>query len=322
MLGYYQHVDNAPDSTLLAVYLSFWLAGAAVWVVGSLRLAEQDGLSRWRAGAGLSLLVPVVFLGARFHALLLEERTPLRELPWEHVLQCLLQPAFRLPGGLLLALLVAPLVAAGLRISFSRLADSAAPFVGVALGIGRLGCLAVGCCFGRLSELPWAISYPPGTAAYTNHAVRHLIPYEAPASLPVHPLPAYCAMAGCAVAVALFWLRPRRLYAGEVGLALVALLGSSMAALEFWREGQGTPPVPLRQAIPASVAVVAAATLVSRRFGAILHHGVSEAREESASVWADEPCREWQPSLEPSARPRGGADSGRSGLEGSVSKLA
>jgi phosphatidylglycerol:prolipoprotein diacylglycerol transferase len=32
----------------------------------------------------------------------------------------------------------------------------------VGMAFGRLGCLAHGCCFGAMTDLPWGITYPPG----------------------------------------------------------------------------------------------------------------------------------------------------------------
>lgn len=34
------------------------------------------------------------------------------------------------------------------------------------MALGRIGCLMHGCCFGEVCNLPWAITYPPGTLGY------------------------------------------------------------------------------------------------------------------------------------------------------------
>lgn len=60
-------------------------------------------------------------------------------------------------GGLLGALLAGWIVQRRKAFSFARAAD----YFGVAgplgHGIGRLGCLAAGCCYGRHTDLPWGI---------------------------------------------------------------------------------------------------------------------------------------------------------------------
>src|SRR5437016_6206665 len=60
-------------------------------------------------------------------------------------------------GGLLAALVVGLLLVRRYRLPAWTTADMIAP--GIALGhiIGRLGCLLAGCCYGRPTDLPWAI---------------------------------------------------------------------------------------------------------------------------------------------------------------------
>jgi len=58
-----------------------------------------------------------------------------------------------------------------------RWMDAFAPIIPVAYGIGRIGCLLAGCCYGRTCDLPWAIHYPDGV--------------EAPAHIGLHPTPVY-----------------------------------------------------------------------------------------------------------------------------------
>lgn len=44
--------------------------------------------------------------------------------------------------------------------------DIVAPAIVIGLGFGRIGCLLNGCCWGQVCELPWAITYPYGSAVY------------------------------------------------------------------------------------------------------------------------------------------------------------
>lgn len=52
------------------------------------------------------------------------------------------------------------------------LADLIAPGVVLGVGLGRLGCFLNGCCYGGLSELPWAVQFPPEAPAYIDQ-VEH-----------------------------------------------------------------------------------------------------------------------------------------------------
>jgi hypothetical protein len=71
------------------------------------------------------------------------------------------------------------------------------PYYGIAWGlvallsIGRIGCLMNGCCFGTLTDLPWAIHYLPHSFAYQLHSQMGWINTGASQSLGVHPYPLY-----------------------------------------------------------------------------------------------------------------------------------
>jgi prolipoprotein diacylglyceryltransferase len=58
-------------------------------------------------------------------------------------------------------------------------------------GIQKAGCLMNGCCFGKVTDLPWGLQYPAGTAAHYTHFSSGLIKDIAGLSLPVHPVQLY-----------------------------------------------------------------------------------------------------------------------------------
>jgi phosphatidylglycerol:prolipoprotein diacylglycerol transferase len=62
------------------------------------------------------------------------------------------------------------------QLRFWRFTDILAPPTALGLAIGRLGCLAAGCCFGSACDLPWAIHYP---LSHPTHGMG------------VHPAPLY-----------------------------------------------------------------------------------------------------------------------------------
>ena len=52
------------------------------------------------------------------------------------------------------------------------LADLIAPGVVLGVGLGRIGCFFNGCCYGGISDLPWAVQFPAGSPAYSDQ-VEH-----------------------------------------------------------------------------------------------------------------------------------------------------
>lgn len=79
-----------------------------------------------------------------------------------------------------------------------QLADVITPSIFLGIGLGRIGCLLNGCCFGDRCELPWAITFPPGSVPFET--LKHLgfLDPNAAASLPLHPTQIYSTI-GCLV---------------------------------------------------------------------------------------------------------------------------
>ncbi|HEY4000925.1 MAG TPA: prolipoprotein diacylglyceryl transferase [Candidatus Xenobia bacterium] len=109
-------------------------------------------------------------------------------------------------------------------LSLALILDVFAPGILAAHAIGRIGCLLNGCCWGRPSELPWAVrlvdAEPP-----VNECLRH-------------PVQIYESLMDC-VALALFFYLERRykLTHGRAFLVFLVLYGTVRFLAEFWREG-------------------------------------------------------------------------------------
>jgi len=98
---------------------------------------------------------------------------------------------FRLFGLLLFAL---PLLFAYCRLAnlpFRRILDVFALPAVLWLLILRVGCFMAGCCWGKVSELPIAVSFPAGSLAWEQHVALGLVASDAARSLPVHPTQVY-----------------------------------------------------------------------------------------------------------------------------------
>ena len=106
-------------------------------------------------------------------------------------------------------------------------ADVLAPGVVIGQAIGRLGCFAAGCCYGRPAEralggdLHRRLREPPrGHARWTS---------------PLHPTQLYESLACFLIFFVLLWLAPRKRFHGQVVLAYVALYAVARFVLEFFR---------------------------------------------------------------------------------------
>jgi phosphatidylglycerol---prolipoprotein diacylglyceryl transferase len=72
-----------------------------------------------------------------------------------------------LAGGVALVVFVRKYRLPGLALS-----DLIAPGVILGVGLGRLGCFMNGCCYGGLTDLPWAVQFPPESPAYIDQVER------------------------------------------------------------------------------------------------------------------------------------------------------
>src|SRR5215471_11163229 len=100
---------------------------------------------------------------------------------------------------------------------------------GIALGhaVGRLGCLMAGCCFGRPTSVPWAITFHNPAAALNS---------DTPLGVPLHPTQLYEAGAELAILGALLWLeRKGRRFPGRTFWGYMLLYAVSRFVIEFYR---------------------------------------------------------------------------------------
>jgi phosphatidylglycerol:prolipoprotein diacylglycerol transferase len=88
-----------------------------------------------------------------------------------------------------------------------------------------------GCCYGRKSELPWAITYPFGHDTFPDGAER---------AVPVHPTQIYDALLGLALYTFLAWLYRRKKFDGQIFAAYLICYAFARSLVEYFR-GDYTP---------------------------------------------------------------------------------
>jgi len=130
-------------------------------------------------------------------------------------------------GGLILSTVVGLLLVRRYKLPVWRVADVYAP--GIALGhvIGRLGCLMAGCCFGRTTSVPWAITFTSPAAAANAGT---------PLGEPLHPTQLYDAGAELAILIFLLVFERRgRPFAGRTFWLYMLLYAVSRFIVEIYR---------------------------------------------------------------------------------------
>jgi phosphatidylglycerol:prolipoprotein diacylglycerol transferase len=137
-------------------------------------------------------------------------------------------------GGLILAVAVAFWYIARHRMPFWTTCDVFAP--GIALGhiTGRLGCFAAGCCYGRPTDVAWAVTFTNPLAASN---------VGTPLGIPLHPTQLYEAGAELLIlGVLLATERRGRRFAGRTFWCYMFLDAISRYIIEIYRgDPRGMP---------------------------------------------------------------------------------
>lgn len=125
-------------------------------------------------------------------------------------------------GGLLFAIPAVIIYCRKKVLSLWGIADIFAPSIAIGHAIGRLGCFSAGCCYGKPSDLPWAVTF---TDPY-SFAIR---------GIPLHPTQLYEAIGEFSIFIFLILWRKRKSFDGEL-FGLYVLLYSFIRFInEFFR---------------------------------------------------------------------------------------
>lgn len=125
-------------------------------------------------------------------------------------------------GGFLAATLASVLFLKIKKMPIWRTADILAPGMALGHAVGRFGCLAAGCCYGKTCDLPFAISF--------SHAQS-----LAPLNVLLHPTQIYMVLSNFLLFLILMVLQKRKKFHGMVFLSYVMFYSIFRAVIEFFR---------------------------------------------------------------------------------------
>jgi phosphatidylglycerol:prolipoprotein diacylglycerol transferase len=110
------------------------------------------------------------------------------------------------------------------RLSIREMMDIGAAAVCIGHAFGRLGCFAAGCCYGRFTDLPWAVTFTNPDCL----AVEVI-------NEPVHPVQLYSFVFLSCLTVFLVWLHRRRSFPGQVAVTYIIFYCLFRFGVEFLR---------------------------------------------------------------------------------------
>jgi phosphatidylglycerol:prolipoprotein diacylglycerol transferase len=121
---------------------------------------------------------------------------------------------------------------------FLDVVDFVAPGGAVGLAVTRVGCFLNGCCFGGPTDMPWGVTFPQGSHVYAIHdRAGKLLGFRDP--FPVHPAQLYETLAALGMFALLWWLYPRRRFAGQISCIFGGLYTVWRFINEFFRADSG-----------------------------------------------------------------------------------
>jgi len=136
-------------------------------------------------------------------------------------------------GGLILAILASVWFTRRKGLAFLNLADIMAPAIALGMAITRVGCFLSGCCYGRPTDGPWGVLFPPTCPA--GHSAS-----EAAISLGVdfvhlHPTQVYSSLYGFVIFGVLLLAERKLPKRGALFGLLLVLAGSARFTVDFFR---------------------------------------------------------------------------------------
>jgi phosphatidylglycerol---prolipoprotein diacylglyceryl transferase len=130
-------------------------------------------------------------------------------------------------GGLILAVAVAFWFMRKHRLPLWQTCDVFAPGIALGHAVGRLGCLAAGCCYGKPTTVPWAVTFTNRLAAAN---------VGTPLNVPLHPTQIYESAAEALILVVLLATEKKgRAYPGRTFWLYMLMYAVSRFIIEFYR---------------------------------------------------------------------------------------
>jgi phosphatidylglycerol---prolipoprotein diacylglyceryl transferase len=125
-------------------------------------------------------------------------------------------------GGLFLAAGVSIGYMRRHRMPIWKSADLFSPLIALGLFFGRIGCFFAGCCYGKETDLPWAVVFTrPNSLARLN--------------VPLHPTQLYDAANGLAIFLLLSWMGRKKGFEGRIFWLFLFLYSVTRFLIEMFR---------------------------------------------------------------------------------------
>ncbi len=160
-------------------------------------------------------------------------------------------------GGIIGVLLAIGWYAKRHQLSLRKLADLWAPAAALGQAIGRIGCLMMGCCYGKPTQVKWGI-------VFSNPKCL------APLDIALHPTQIYSSISGFIIFLIVLFVRSKKRFDGQVFLWFLIIHSTARLAIERFRwDDRGSllgTDISLTQFLTVLILISAVVTLMIVRF--------------------------------------------------------
>lgn len=211
------HLETSLGLVQINSYSFFLWIAILVVTLGFYRRCRVHNLSRRKSFIISAGMIGAAIVGARlFHIasnISLYQKYPIQIFTLD-------ANGFSLYGAILLVGIGGFLTARITSFPIWKVSDEMVPYIGISIGIARIGCFLNGCCFGKVSNLPWAVRFPIFSDAHLyqiSTGQTNLM-----ASLPVHPTQLYEALGALTAMFLGMWVHQKKKVNGSGILVFVA----------------------------------------------------------------------------------------------------
>lgn len=176
------------------------------------------------ADVTLWLMVGAI-LGARFVYVTTYWKEEFAGQPWTEIFM-IQHGGLVYYGGLIGAIVAGAIYIFWKKLPLWKTADVLAPSIALGSVFGRAGCLLNGCCYGRPTNVPWAITF-------TNPQAHELS--GTPLFTPLHPTEIYDGALNLGLYIFLAWLFRRKKFDGQVFATYLLCYAVTRSIVEYFR---------------------------------------------------------------------------------------
>jgi phosphatidylglycerol:prolipoprotein diacylglycerol transferase len=191
----------------------------------AVRQGKREGLESNRLWDFSTWLIVVALVGAKVLMVLTDWRT-YWERPSELVSLSTLRAGGVFYGGFVAAVLFAWWYVRAHRLRLWKVFDVYAPSIVLGLGIGRLGCFAAGCCYGKPTDSFLGVVFTHPLAQQVSGT---------PLGIRIHPTQLYESLACVLIFAVLIWRYSKKAYDGQIFVWYLVLYAVARFFLEFLR---------------------------------------------------------------------------------------